>query len=338
MLRVVRNCTGFAATPIGYFALPSARTELCLLLAHETSPLMFGRSPLARSCFHCRSTIRVCLALSLARRDNGWRPQVMMGLSNCGTYFRWLASGAAFCWCLLVLSTAIAQPEIEAEATSLGRQGVDLLEARQFEPALKKLKAALAIWKKIDHPAGQAAILGKIGEAYWALQRGDESVSSHLTAGDIWKSLREYRAALRQYSMALKIQDEIVDVVRYGRTRNAIGEVHMALGNYGWALEHFRTAVLAYRSMWMWLWDEAGEARTLANLGEVYTRLGRYEEAREKLQAALAIPLADLTAEEGSDLRKALTKKRDWGKLDACQGLFEKRAHKGATRERPDEI
>jgi len=53
----------------------------------------------------------------------------------------------------------------------------------------------------------------------------------------------------------------------------------------------------------------------------------------------VAMALADFTPEEADDLRKVLTKKRDWGAFTAYQRLFEGRARKrGLTREKLDEI
>ncbi|NIO09719.1 MAG: DNA polymerase III subunit alpha, partial [Deltaproteobacteria bacterium] len=53
----------------------------------------------------------------------------------------------------------------------------------------------------------------------------------------------------------------------------------------------------------------------------------------------VAMALAGFTAEEADDLRKVLTKKRDWGKFAVYRKLFEERAQKrGVTREKLDEI
>jgi error-prone DNA polymerase len=53
----------------------------------------------------------------------------------------------------------------------------------------------------------------------------------------------------------------------------------------------------------------------------------------------VAMALADFTAEEADDLRKVLTKKRDWGKFAAYKRLFEARAQsRGVTRKTLDEI
>jgi error-prone DNA polymerase len=53
----------------------------------------------------------------------------------------------------------------------------------------------------------------------------------------------------------------------------------------------------------------------------------------------VAMALADFTAEQADDLRKVLTKKRDWGKFAAYKRLFEERAqNRGVTREKLDAI
>jgi error-prone DNA polymerase len=53
----------------------------------------------------------------------------------------------------------------------------------------------------------------------------------------------------------------------------------------------------------------------------------------------VAMALADFTAEEADDLRKVLTKKRDWGKFAAYRELFNERAQKrGVSWEKLDEI
>jgi len=53
----------------------------------------------------------------------------------------------------------------------------------------------------------------------------------------------------------------------------------------------------------------------------------------------VAMTLADFAAEEADDLRKVLTKKRDWGKFNAYRRLFEERARRrGATQGKLDQI
>ncbi|NIQ37451.1 MAG: DNA polymerase III subunit alpha [Proteobacteria bacterium] len=74
------------------------------------------------------------------------------------------------------------------------------------------------------------------------------------------------------------------------------------------------------------------EVRTVLN--ETYGIMVYQEDV-----SRVAMALANFTAEEADDLRKVLTKKRDWGKFAAYRKLFEERAEKrGVTQEKLDEI
>jgi CHAT domain-containing protein/tetratricopeptide (TPR) repeat protein len=179
--------------------------------------------------------------------------------------------------------------KLEEEARSLGRHGSDLLDAGAFRDAVVKLEAALAIWKRLERPYGQAAVLGRIARARSALGQDDVALRSLIDAGDLWKAWHEYDLAVRAYQEALAIQHRLVDVRGEGSVRNAIGEVLAAKGDHGWALEHLKTALLAHRRMK----DGVGAARTLANLADIYIRTGRYELAADHLSEALGLGSTD---------------------------------------------
>ena len=178
---------------------------------------------------------------------------------------------------------------LEDEARDLGRQGSELLDGGAFRAAVTPFESALAIWKRLEQPEGQAAVLGRIARARLGLGQEDEALRCLIEAGDLWKAAHEYDFALREYNEASTIQHRLFDVRGEGVVRNAIGEVFAAQGDHGWALEHFKTALLAHRRMG----DGAGAARTLANLADIYIRTGRYELAADHLSEAVGLHSRD---------------------------------------------
>ena len=178
---------------------------------------------------------------------------------------------------------------LEEEARGLGRQGSDLLDAGAFQDALAPLESALAIWKRLELPEAQAAVLGRIARARSALGEDDVALRCLIDAGHLWKAGHEYELALREYKEALVIQHRLFDVRGEGVVLNAIGEVFAAQGDHGWALEHLKTALLAHRRMS----DSEGAARTLANLADIYIRTGNYDLAADQLSEAVGLHSRD---------------------------------------------
>ncbi|MCS6995830.1 MAG: diguanylate cyclase [Casimicrobiaceae bacterium] len=97
--------------------------------------------------------------------------------------------------------------------------------------------------------------------------------------------LARYRDALLELDEAAELARHLGDERLLGRIINAIGVVHLRLGNAAQAIEHFEKALaLRVRSG-----DRAGEAATLHNLGIQRRELGDFDGALEAYRAALLI-------------------------------------------------
>jgi CHAT domain-containing protein/tetratricopeptide (TPR) repeat protein len=175
--------------------------------------------------------------------------------------------------------------KLDEEAQRLGGEGFDLLEAGSFEASLAPFESALAIWKRLERPEGQAAVLGKIARARSALGDDRAALRCLLEAAGLWKTVHEYDLALRELEEARVLQQRLLDSRGEGAVLNLLGEVYAARGDHGWALEQLKTALIAHRMQG----DREGAARTLANLADIYIRSGNYNLAGEHLSEAVSL-------------------------------------------------
>jgi CHAT domain-containing protein/uncharacterized protein HemY len=180
---------------------------------------------------------------------------------------------------------AFSQPDLETQARRLTGEGEGLLQSREYSAALETLRRALALWEKLQNTDGQATANARIGIALQALSQGKDALKYRLRAGEQFFALGEFQLAEREFMAANEIEHEILDFESEGNTRNALGEVMLAKGDLGWAEEYLKTALAAHSRMG----QSDGAARALANLGDLYTRSGRYEDALAALGRAAAM-------------------------------------------------
>ena len=235
--------------------------------------------------------------------------------SRFGMWARCLAN-LVLCSCLLGMASPQEGPA--AEAIDLGRQGVDLLDeglksgsAEKLIAARVRFRAAMVIWLAIDNLQGQAAIAGKLAETEHALHNAVEAVDIHLFAADLWKRQRTYHLSLRNYEMATRIAVESGNVAPMCDILGGRGEVRLAMGEYGSALQDLRDAAewCGQRA------DPKGKARVLSALGDLYTKRGRYDDAMTALAGAAGAGAQD------DAIRMSISK--NLGVLHTRAGRFE---------------
>jgi tetratricopeptide (TPR) repeat protein len=94
-----------------------------------------------------------------------------------------------------------------------------------------------------------------------------------------------YAEALAVHGYALEAAVPAGDLAGQAQAQLGLGAVHLRLGRYSAAAQHFDPA----RTLFQRLGDRIGEARALGNLGTIDGRLGRHREAAGHYEEALVL-------------------------------------------------
>ena len=184
-------------------------------------------------------------------------------------------------------------------------EGVQLLQASEFQAAREKLYEALAIYREIGDRFFEGVTLTGLGEVSrelgrysLALEYSQEALAIHQEVenplmegttlsnlGGIYSALGDYPQALEYYQQALAIHREAGHRFGEGVVFNSLGLIHHNLGDYPTALEYFEQAL----SIRQEIGHQSGVGITLNNLGLLYASLGNYPQALEYYQQALTI-------------------------------------------------
>lgn len=132
-----------------------------------------------------------------------------------------------------------------------------------YAASLADSRAALAIFERLNLPAGRASAAGGVGMAYTRLS--------------------DYSMGLRYHRESLRIRREMDDVAGEGASLNNLGVIHFELADYPAALEHY----LASLEIWKRLEHRDGVGHAFNNLGEVYEKMGDLDRALECYDRAL---------------------------------------------------
>ena len=219
-------------------------------------------------------------------------------------------------------STAVSPPTVfaqtlnnsKAEAENHLAQGVEQLDANQFEAALESFQKALDIQRQIGERFGEAIALNNLGVVYYyqgqyeqaiAFQResmqifwgiydvsGDEYSASRSGIGVTlnnqsiaYRQLEQYQQAIELCHGAIGIFRNMSDRTREAAALNNIGVAYEAIGEYQRAIGYFQEALFTVQGNS----DARGEVITLSNIGEAYSKLGQSDQAVKFEQQANAI-------------------------------------------------
>lgn len=197
-------------------------------------------------------------------------------------------------------------------------QGLQQLNAGEFQAATDLFQQALEIYQAINDKQGEGLALMSLGRVYADTGRYPQAIRYYESAqtifraiefhsgegivinniGEVYHNQGQYSEALEQFQQALVI----VRKVNYRNSEcailNNIGKAYQNQGRSSEALEQFRQALVIARE----INDPLLESTTLSNMGVTYQTQGEYVQALENLQQALAI-----AQENGYQVHSALT-------------------------------
>lgn len=180
------------------------------------------------------------------------------------TLARYLDATANFHDAEILHTRALLTADLTGTAAALRGLGTMHLHVGRYPQALDHFTRALRIVREIGDRAAEGHLLTDLGNVYW-------------------RSGRRLNA-VEKFEAGLAIAAEVGDRFGQARARNSIGEVLLVSGDPA-ALDELQRVVEIHRADA----NRIGEAIALENLGCAYTRLGRYSEAVDPHQSALAI-------------------------------------------------
>ena len=157
---------------------------------------------------------------------------------------------------------------------------VPLMNLGKYDEALKKGNNAIIIYDQLLHIAEETKNTEKIKFIYKQIAN-----ASH-TLGNIYISQGNYTKALEEYSVSLKIREEIRDSGSIGISFMSIGNIYLRQGNNPKAFQYYSSALKIAL--------ESGEDKLLIgncylNIGNIYLRQNNYVEALNNYNASLKI-------------------------------------------------
>ncbi|WP_431683783.1 tetratricopeptide repeat protein [Kitasatospora sp. KL5] len=204
------------------------------------------------------------------------------------------------------------------EAMALNNLGIDLREVRRFDDAINAHTQALAIFTDLGDRHGEGSALTNLGVALKEVRRFDDAIDAHNRAADIFNDLGNRHnegQALTNLGLALQEVRRFDDAIdahnRAADIFTDLGNRHnegQALTNLGLALQEvgrFDDAIDAHNraaDIFTDLGNRHGKGQALNNLGDRYSEgsaltnlgvalmeVGRFDDAIDAHNRALAI-------------------------------------------------
>lgn len=156
----------------------------------------------------------------------------------------------------------LLEPGSPAEATTSWKRGEALAQVGELREAEAQLGAAVGLFAGLDDRLGQARAWTDLGSVRESLGHLDGAIDAHRRALALYRELQiPQGVATAQHNLA---------------------GARAAQGDVAAAVDGFRQAL----AVWQELGRPGAEAMTLQALGDLYTRLGRFQEARAFLERA----------------------------------------------------
>ncbi len=205
----------------------------------------------------------------------------------------------------LMLARAEEGRSSRFEANLLNNLGIWYKNLGQYEKSLEFLEQSLAAAVARQDQDAEALVLNNMGNTQRLLGNHEQSLGLHTralaaarasggkqnearslnTLGSTYYALGDYPQALQYHRDALAIRRQLSDPQGEASSLDGAGRALHRLGDTGGALDALREA-LAIRQR---IRDQYGETDTLQHLAEVERDQGRLEEARQHVEAAVAL-------------------------------------------------
>ncbi|MBD1804244.1 tetratricopeptide repeat protein [Microcoleus sp. FACHB-SPT15] len=219
-------------------------------------------------------------------------------------------------------STAASPPTVfaqtsenpETEAEKYLAQGVEQLDANQFEAAFESFQQVLAIQRQKGERFGEAIALNNLGivhyyqgeyeqaiafqqesmQIFWDIYGASNNTDSASRSGIAvtlnnqsiaYRQLGQHQKAIELCHGAIGIFRNMADRTREAAALNNIGVAYEAIGEYQRAIGYFQEALSTVQGNS----DARGEVITLSNIGEAYSKLGQSDQAVKFEQQANVI-------------------------------------------------
>lgn len=153
----------------------------------------------------------------------------------------------------------------KVEADQLLQQGIDQIESRQPEAALRMLEQALQIYQTIKDRHGEGKALANLGRAYFAFQ--------------------SYAKAIDYSEQSLAIARSIKDQELELAVLKRLGLIYSITGNHPKAISAVEQILAIHRKNN----NQVEEVRSLGDLGFVYLRAGNFDKAIEVQEQAVQL-------------------------------------------------
>ncbi len=240
--------------------------------------------------------------------------------ANIGTIYRYLGDyEKAQEYYLKSLKTWEKIHNKSGIATAYNKIGIMFIIQGDYEKALEAQLKSLKISDEIKDSAAIAYTYNSIGVIYWKKGNYDLAMKNYVKCFEIWENAgnkkgmavfynnvgiiyneqKNYDKALENYIKSLKICEEIGDQGGIAQTYNNIGSIYYERGNnllkkkqnreadieYGKALDsHFQSLKIRLENR-----DQQGIAMSYNNIGSVYMKQEKFQDALEYLKKSLAI-------------------------------------------------
>lgn len=208
----------------------------------------------------------------------------------------------------------VQTPDNPTEAENHLTQGIEQLDANQFEAALESFQQARDFQRQLGEHFGEAIALNNLGIVYyyqgqyeqaiafqqesmqifWGIYRASNNADSASRSGIAvtlnnqsiaYRQLGQHQKAIELCHGAIGIFRNMGDRTREAAALNNIGVAYEAIGEYQRAIGYFQEALFTVRDNS----DVRGEVITLSNIGEAYSKLGQSDQAVKFEQQANAI-------------------------------------------------
>lgn len=206
-------------------------------------------------------------------------------------------------WASSPPALGVNQAAQNSESQQLLVQGVEQLDADQWDAALESFQQTLTIQRQLGNLYGEAVALNNLGIVYYYQGNYEQAIALFRESMQIFwdidersgigaslnnqsiTSLRleDYQKAIELCHGAIAIFRTMGDHIREAAALNNMGFVYESLGEYGRGIGYFQEALVTAQDHG----DRSGEVLALSNLKEAYQKLGQADQAMVFEQQAL---------------------------------------------------